>query len=162
MGILRKIRRAMHPVRSVKSDIRRSVRRTVVPKPIRELEHGVFNVAHPIEAAESAAFSALDRAVTPKKSPKPQRKPSGAPADARHVNIMPTGTVSPDGRYVMGEDRRLHKFVGQRAPTPEHTPTPEKVDPEGCWVPGMVSGDGRWVLGQDGAWHPFVAPPTRR
>lgn len=91
MGILRNIRRAMHPARAIKSDIKRSVKRAVVPKPIRKLEAQTFKIAHPIEAMESAAFRATDQAVTSALTGKGGRKRQATKTTRSPVTTVTTG-----------------------------------------------------------------------
>jgi hypothetical protein len=60
MGILkravpRSVKKAVHPARTAK----RAVKRAVVPKPVRELEHVAFDVAHPLRAASESVEDVL-------------------------------------------------------------------------------------------------------
>jgi len=52
----------LHPV----GHLKRSVKRSVTPRPIRRALRAKNRVAHPVESAERDIFRAVDRAVSPR------------------------------------------------------------------------------------------------
>lgn len=63
MGLLTRALRFAHPIRSAK----RSVRRAIIPRPIRQALSVKNAIAHPLSALEYQAIGAVDRAITPKR-----------------------------------------------------------------------------------------------
>jgi hypothetical protein len=74
MGLLTKTLRIAHPVRSAK----RSVKRAIIPRPVRRALRVKYTVMHPIGSLEYKAIGAVDRAITPKRRSRKRKTTSSA------------------------------------------------------------------------------------
>ena len=115
MGFLTEVLRVLHPVRTAK----RSVKRAVIPKPVRSVQHAVHTVTNPVGslegAAKYAAIGAVDRAITPKPK-KRQRKAKGEATPA--VAIHPATQASKDELVAFLNEHLSDEVSRQLKPMP--------------------------------------------
>src|SRR5579875_236285 len=102
MGLMRKaIRRSVprsvrRPYTAVRHPVRTTVR-AVTPRPVRQLERGIWQAAHPFSAMESAAENALLDALMGTGGIRPRR-----PAGVRPVSTGPNSYAAAIERAELG------------------------------------------------------------
>ena len=138
MGLMRKaIRRSVprsvrRPYTAVRHPVRTSVR-AVTPRPVRQLERGIWQASHPFSAMESAAENALLDAVMGRGGTRTRR-----PASVRAVSSGPNSYAAAVERAELGavitqyEAQLLAKHLAPVSyAEPSTAPAPSQVDPRG-------------------------------
>jgi len=111
-SIPRSVRRATHPVRTAK--------RAVTPKPLKHLQRDLWNVAHPVGAAENALLDALFSGHGSKRRPAGQSVPWGALSGA----VSAGRTVDVPGGDPFAEDPYAHLRAVLQAGLTQHQLVP--------------------------------------